>query len=106
MEKRGQSFERFGDIADQLNRRRVVVFDIRRNDVDVNDWSLFSLVPMRRPILNRIIANSKDQIRGVQECVCWLIGYLPNPAAEVWKLLARNCSRSLKSSHNRKCRCA
>src|SRR6202035_5671205 len=98
IEKRGKSFERFADISEQLNRRRVVVFDIRGNDVDVNEWSLFVLVPMRRPILDRIIADSKDQIRGVQECVCWLVGYLPNPAAEVCKLLAGYGSRSLESS--------
>src|ERR1700745_4036772 len=97
-------FRGFADISAQHNGRLVVVFDIRRNNVDVNDWSLFVLVPMRWPILDRIIADRKDQIRGVQECVCRLIGNLTNAATEVWKLLARDSSCSLKSSDNRKCR--
>src|SRR4051812_43833478 len=72
----------------------------------MNDWSLFALISKRRPIINRIIADGKDQIRGVQQCVCRLVGYLPNAATEIWKFLVRDCPRSLESSNNRKCRCA
>src|SRR5205085_9815603 len=68
----------------------------------MNDWSVFAFVPVRGPILDCVVADSYDQISRVQKCICRLIGYLPNAATEIWKLLARNCSRSLKSSHNRK----
>src|SRR4029077_17034942 len=71
----------------------------------MNDWPVLVFVPVRRPILNRIVADSYDQISRVQKCICGLIGNLPNAATEIWKLLARDCSRSLKSSNNRKCRC-
>src|SRR6266487_5281424 len=72
----------------------------------MNDWSVFAFVPLRGPILDCVVADSYDQICRVQKCICGLIGYLPNATAEIWKLLARDCSRSLKSSNNRKCRCA
>src|SRR5436189_5342266 len=72
----------------------------------MNDWSVFAFVPLRGPILDGVVADSYDQISRVQKCICRLIGYLPNPAAEIWKLLARDCSRSLERSNNRKCRCA
>src|SRR4029077_1220465 len=61
---------------------------------------------MRRPILNRIVADSDNEISGVQERICRLIGYLPNAATEVWELFSGDGSRSLESSNNRKCRCA
>src|SRR5437588_457970 len=72
----------------------------------MNDWSALAFVPVRWPILNCVIADSDNEISGVQGCICGLIGYLPNATTEIWKLLARDCSRSLKSSNNRKCRCA
>src|SRR5438477_11933172 len=72
----------------------------------MNDCSVFAFVPVRGPILDCVVADSYDQISRVQKCICGLIGYLPNAATEIWKLLARNCSRSLKSSHNRKRCCA
>src|SRR4051812_27871809 len=72
----------------------------------MNDWSVLVFVPVRGPILDCVIADSYDQISGVQKRICRLIGYLPNAATEIWKLFARDCSRSLKSSNNRKCRCA
>src|SRR4029077_14278610 len=65
-----------------------------------------AFVPVRGPILDCVVADRYDQISRVQKCICGLIGYLPNAATEVWELLARDCSRSLKSSNNRKCRCA
>src|SRR3954451_18336664 len=72
----------------------------------MNDRSLFAFVPVRGPVLDCVVADSDGQISRVQKCICGLIGYLPNAATEIWKLLARDCSRSLESSNNRKCRCA
>src|SRR2546423_15683878 len=72
----------------------------------MNDWSVFAFVPLRGPILDCVVTDSYDQISRVQKCICGLIGNLTNAATEVWKLLARDCSRSLKSSDNRKRRCA
>src|SRR3954467_12154008 len=68
----------------------------------MKDWPAFAFVPVRGPILDRVVADSNDQISRVQKCICGLIGYLPNAATEIWKLLARDCSRSLKSSNNGK----
>src|SRR4029077_4472647 len=68
----------------------------------MNDWSVSAFVPVRGPILDCVVADSYDQISRVQKCICGLIGYLPNAATEVWKLFARDCSRSLKGSNNRK----
>src|SRR3954454_11959429 len=82
------------------------MFDAGGNNIDMNDRSLFGFVPLRGPILDCVVADSYDQISRVQKCICGLIGYLTNAATEIWKLLARDCSRSLKSSNNRKCRCA
>src|SRR3954470_22626123 len=72
----------------------------------MNDWPAFAFVPVRGPILDRVVADSYDQISRVQKCICGLIAYLPDAATEIWELLARDCSCSLKSSNNRKCRCA
>src|SRR5438270_13174450 len=72
----------------------------------MNNWSVLVFVPVRGPILDRVVADSDDQISRVQKSICGLIGYLPNAATEVGKLLARDCSGGLKSSNNRKCRCA
>src|SRR5947208_4966030 len=72
----------------------------------MNDWPVLAFVPVRWPILDCVVADSYDQVSRVQKCICGLIGNLPNAATEIWKLLARDCSRSLKSSNNRKRRCA
>ena len=71
------------DVARQLDIRLVAVVEIGRQDVDVNDPAGFVGIPFRGPIFDGIIADSDNQIRGVEQTVGRLVRNLSNAAAEI-----------------------
>src|SRR4051812_21938950 len=100
VQKRRQLGECFLNITDQLYGWGVVIFNVRLDNINVNDGPVFASIPVRRPILDRVVSDGDDDISRVQECIRWLIRHLPNAAAETRKLLARDRTRGLKGSDN------
>src|SRR5690348_583562 len=73
VKERRERSQRFLNVPNQLNRRSVVILDIRWNYIDVNDWTLVAPVPKGRPILDWYVADRYHDIARIEQFVRSLI---------------------------------
>ncbi len=79
----GQFGEGGGDVTAQFERGLVVVVDLGRQGVDVDDGALRVGVPQSGVVLHRVEADGEDDVRGGGDDIGGLVAEEPDPAEVV-----------------------
>ena len=61
------------NVAGQFKLRSIVLVDVSRNGIDMDEMTLAYLVPETWFVFDRVVPNGDDHISRVQELVGWLI---------------------------------
>src|ERR1700751_5014116 len=82
-DKRRQNCQCCRNVSLQLDRWSVGVIEVGWKHIDVNNRTFLPFIPHRRFVLDRVVANSDQEIGNSKEFVRRLVCYYSNSACEI-----------------------
>jgi len=101
---RRQRFNRGRDVPREFKLWPVIFIDVGRDNVNMDESTVFVAVPKAWFVLDRVVPNGKNHISRVKEFVRWLGVEQTDAAAETIEELSRYDSRPLICAHHWKLR--
>src|SRR5258708_12238676 len=80
---RCQRLECLGNIPDELDVRAVAIVEIGWQNINMDELAWACPVPVGGWVFDRVVADTDDQIGGLQKPIRRLVGQLPDPPPQI-----------------------